>query len=69
MAATLPIWMADAAAAASMGGVAADATIDIDALVVELFRREASSLVRLTNSRSSSETKLNCTEKSSRHPV
>jgi len=48
MAATLPIWMADAAAAASIGGAATDAAIDIDALVIDLFRREASSLVRLT---------------------
>jgi len=47
MAVTLPIWMADAV----VGGVAAAQTppaFDVDALVVDLFRREASSLVRLT---------------------
>ena len=47
MAVTLPIWMADAA----VGGVAAaqaPPAFDVDALVVDLFRREASSLVRLT---------------------
>jgi RNA polymerase sigma-70 factor (sigma-E family) len=47
MAVTLPIWMADAA----VGGVAPARTapaFDVDALVVDLFRREASSLVRLT---------------------
>jgi RNA polymerase sigma-70 factor (sigma-E family) len=47
MAVTLPIRMTDAA----VPGVRAaepQAAIDVDALVVDLFRREASSLVRLT---------------------
>jgi RNA polymerase sigma-70 factor (ECF subfamily) len=46
MAVALPLWMTDAAASASLGRV--EAAVDVDALVVELFRREASSLVRLT---------------------
>jgi RNA polymerase sigma-70 factor (ECF subfamily) len=47
MAVALPLWMTDAAAVGSVGAAAAPG-IDVDALVVELFRREASSLVRLT---------------------
>ena len=48
MAVALPIWMTDAVAGARpLGGVAADAAIDVDALVVDLFHQEASSLVRL----------------------
>ena len=46
MAVAFPLWMTDATAAASLSGV--DAAVDVDALVVELFRQEASSLVRLT---------------------
>jgi RNA polymerase sigma-70 factor (sigma-E family) len=48
MAATLPIWMTDAAPAVGFGVVGADVAVDVDALVVNLFRQEASSLVRLT---------------------
>jgi RNA polymerase sigma-70 factor (sigma-E family) len=47
MAVAFPLWMTDAVAAAPLGGVAADASIDVDALVIDLFRQEASSLVRL----------------------
>jgi RNA polymerase sigma-70 factor (ECF subfamily) len=47
MAVALPIWMTDAVAAVPLGGVAAEAPIDVDALVIDLFRQEASSLVRL----------------------
>jgi RNA polymerase sigma-70 factor (sigma-E family) len=46
MAVAFPLWMTDAAAAASLPGV--DTSVDVDALVVDLFRQEASSLVRLT---------------------
>ncbi len=46
MAVAFPIWMTDAVAAEAVGGVTAE-PIDVDALVVDLFRREASSLVRL----------------------
>jgi RNA polymerase sigma-70 factor (ECF subfamily) len=48
MAVALPIWMTDATAAAPFGAVAPDASIDVDALVIDLFRQEAGSLVRLT---------------------
>src|SRR6476619_1338082 len=48
MAATLPMWMTDAAAPGIVvGGAGADTSIDVDALVVRLFHQEASSLVRL----------------------
>jgi RNA polymerase sigma-70 factor (sigma-E family) len=49
MAVTMPIWMTDADAIPAPARVAASAesTIDVDALVVRLFRQEASSLVRL----------------------
>jgi RNA polymerase sigma-70 factor (sigma-E family) len=48
MAVTLPMWMTDAAAPGLVvGGIDADASIDVDALVVRLFHQEASSLVRL----------------------
>jgi RNA polymerase sigma-70 factor (ECF subfamily) len=40
--------MTDAAAVPSRGGAAAEAAIDVDALVIDLFRQESSSLVRLT---------------------
>ena len=46
MAATMPIWMTDAASARSPISATTD-TFDADALVVTLFRQEASSLVRL----------------------
>lgn len=46
MAATMPIWMTDAASARLPFAASADA-FDADALVVTLFRQEASSLVRL----------------------
>ena len=45
MVATAPMWMADAVAGAVPAAV--DAGIDVDALVISLFRQEASSLVRL----------------------
>jgi RNA polymerase sigma-70 factor (sigma-E family) len=49
MAVALPIWMTDAAAghARVISEAEAGAQIDVDALVVHLFRQEASSLVRL----------------------
>ncbi len=47
MVAALPIWMSDVTAAARAGPVS-EAALDVDALVVDLFRQEASSLVRLT---------------------
>ena len=47
MAVTMPIWMTDAAAAAPRVAASAEGAIDVDALVVNLFRQEASSLVRL----------------------
>ena len=47
MAVTMPIWMTDAAAAPDRLVATADSAIDVDALVVQLFRQEASSLVRL----------------------
>jgi RNA polymerase sigma-70 factor (sigma-E family) len=49
MAAALPMWMTDAAAGRARVVADADtgAQIDVDALVVHLFRQEASSLVRL----------------------
>jgi RNA polymerase sigma-70 factor (sigma-E family) len=46
MAVTTPIWMTDAAAAPRVAA-SAEPAIDIDALVVNMFRQEASSLVRL----------------------
>jgi RNA polymerase sigma-70 factor (sigma-E family) len=48
MAATLPIWMTDAAAPGVRGIVGPHPAVDVDALVVKLYRQEASSLVRLT---------------------
>ena len=42
----MPIWMTDAAAPARVVA-GADSAIDVDALVVTMFRQEASSLVRL----------------------
>jgi RNA polymerase sigma-70 factor (sigma-E family) len=48
MAVALPIWMVDAAAAGRLAGDRGAGPLDVDALVIELFRREASSLVRLT---------------------
>jgi RNA polymerase sigma-70 factor (ECF subfamily) len=48
MAVALPIWMVDAAAAGRLAGDRSLGPLDVDALVVDLFRREASSLVRLT---------------------
>jgi len=48
MAVALPIWMTDAAAVPGRGVAAPEAAIDVDALVIDLFRQEASSLVRLT---------------------
>jgi len=47
MAVTMPIWMTDAAAAPARVVASADSAIDVDALVVNMFRQEASSLVRL----------------------
>ena len=47
MAVALPIWMTDAAPARPRVTANADTDIDIDGLVVDLFRQEASSLVRL----------------------
>jgi RNA polymerase sigma-70 factor (ECF subfamily) len=47
MAVAFPVWMTDAVSAAPLGGIAAEASIDVDALVIDLFRQEASSLVRL----------------------
>jgi len=47
MAVTVPIWMTDATAAAPHAAASAESAIDVDALVVSLFRQEASSLVRL----------------------
>jgi len=47
MAVTMPIWMTDAAAAPVRVVASADSAIDVDALVVDMFRQEASSLVRL----------------------
>jgi RNA polymerase sigma-70 factor (sigma-E family) len=47
MVAMAPIWMADAVAGAVPAADDADTGIDVDALVVSLFRQEASSLVRL----------------------
>jgi len=46
MAVTMPIWMTDAAAAPRVAA-SAETAIDVDALVVSMFRQEASSLVRL----------------------
>ncbi len=51
MAATLPIWplwMTDAVPAPVRVVVGSESALDVDALVVSLFRQEASSLVRLT---------------------
>jgi RNA polymerase sigma-70 factor (sigma-E family) len=48
MTATLPAWMADAPALGLEAPDAVRHALDVDALVVELFRNEASSLVRLT---------------------
>jgi len=48
MAVALPIWMTDAASGMRVDVVVPAAAIDVDALVVEMFRKEASSLVRLT---------------------
>jgi RNA polymerase sigma-70 factor (sigma-E family) len=48
MAVAFPIWMVDAAAAGRRAGDRGAGPLDVDALVIELFRREASSLVRLT---------------------
>jgi len=46
MALTMPIWMTDAAAPVPIAA-SAESTFDVDALVVSMFRQEASSLVRL----------------------
>ena len=46
MAVTMPIWMTDAAVPSGVAG-SAKAVVDTDALVIQLFRQEASSLVRL----------------------
>jgi RNA polymerase sigma-70 factor (sigma-E family) len=47
MAVTMPILMTDAAAAPARVVANAESAIDVDALVVSMFRQEASSLVRL----------------------
>jgi RNA polymerase sigma-70 factor (sigma-E family) len=49
MAVAFPVWMTDAAPSRAAGSMRAnaDAAIDVDSLVVDLFRREAPSLVRL----------------------
>ena len=47
MAVTMPVWMTDAAATPARVASSAESTVDVDALVVRLFRQEASSLVRL----------------------